>query len=104
MRHKLTCFGTVTVASAGTRVQVTSEPIETACVWIEADTDNTGLTFVGDESVDSTNGSQLNAEEGLEWDGKLLRGDGTKFLLSDIWVDAATNGNKVRVFYLRERA
>lgn len=102
--HKIKQLSVVTIASAGTAVQVTSQDISTPAAYVQADSLNTGKVYVGDADVDSTNGIELAAGESVTLDGTaFLRGDATKFILSDIWVDTATNGNKVRVSYLVER-
>jgi hypothetical protein len=105
MLHKFKIFGVVTVATAGTRQRFTTdESIIVSAVKIEADNANTGLTYWGDDTVTSANGGQMRAEDSETIDGASFgHPHGTKFMLADLYADAASNGNKLRVFIVRER-
>lgn len=77
--------GKVTVATAGTRVQFPAGAL-TSGVVIAAPDSNPGIVYVGDSTVDSTNGFQLDPGDSvpLEIDA-----------LDSIWVDAASNASVV---------
>lgn len=55
--------GKKAVTTAGTRVTLASSQAITAGVYIKALSTNTGLIYVGDSTVASTNGFQLSAKE-----------------------------------------
>jgi len=75
-----------TVATAGTAVQLQSSA--NLSLTIKALAGNTGLIYVGDSSVDSSNGFELSA------------GDSVSIAVSQnnlIWIDASVSGEKVCV-------
>ena len=89
---------TVTVATAGTRVSLGN--VDKALkVYLSAPAANTGLIFVGDVTVAAANGLQLvKALPPIE-----ISAPSSEFIdLSTIYVDAATNGDKVTVTYLQK--
>lgn len=94
---------TITVSSAGTAVQVTTIP--TPFVWaiFHNAPGNSGNVYIGDVNVASTNGLSLQRLTGsanhldeIKFDGKLFAED-PPMDLSDFYVDAATNGDKIEV-------
>jgi hypothetical protein len=105
MLHKFQIFGVVTVATSGVRQRFTTdESIIVSAVYVESDNLNTGYTFVGDSSVTTANGAQLNGVTGITIDGSMFgHPHGTKFMLADLYADTASNGNKLRVFIAKER-
>lgn len=61
----------VTVSTAGTSVQVTSDSRHKSCsaVYIEADEDNAGVLYIGESNVSSSRySSALAAGEGWSWE------------------------------------
>lgn len=78
--------GTITVATAGTRVQLSSDVVLVTNIKFKAPSGNTGLIAIGDSTVSMTNGYELGAGQTLEF---------ARLVLSEIYVDAATNGDKV---------
>jgi hypothetical protein len=104
MRHKLKLFGVITIDAAGTAERLTTEEIYSPAVYIQADSGNTGMLYVGESDVDETNGIELSPEDAVTLDGGAFQyTHGTQFLLSDIYLDAETSGNKARVYYLVPR-
>ncbi len=91
----------VTVSTAGTAVALSSTSKLVSCLAIYALSSNTNFVYVGDSGVDSTNGMPLKPEGSIDIEsqndanGKLIEVD-----ISEIYVDADTNGNEVRVTYL----
>lgn len=90
----------VTIDVAGTQEQVTTSLIYAVSVLVSADSANTGKIYVGDADVDSTNGVELDPGESMSINAESYRGGEVRVLLSDIYVDTATNGNKARVSYI----
>ena len=85
--------GTITVSSAGTRVQVTSTPTPIRRVRFQAPPGNSGITYVGGSTVSSSvTGIEFPAAGGNEsidfTQGRL--GD-----LSEFYCDAARNGDTI---------
>jgi hypothetical protein len=95
-------LNTVTVTTAGTRVQVTST--DTFCSRIRFEADGTSTIYVGDSTVASTKycakivgGSSVTNWE-LEADAQNSVNK-TMFNLKHFYVDAGANGAKVHVTY-----
>ncbi len=91
------------VATAGTRVALSSSDLLSSHVRIKARSNNGGIVYVGGDDVASTNGYHLaaNAEVSL---GDLLRKDSNEAInLKHVYIDAATNGDGVRVIYVYSR-
>jgi hypothetical protein len=81
----------VTITTAGTRVQLTSSVSHRYCrsIYIEADDGNTGNIFVGDVTVSSTRyAATLAAEQGFS-----ITVEGEYLDARTIYLDAATNGD-----------
>ena len=81
--------GAVIVTSAGTAVQFSTAQDSIRSIRIVVET---GTCYIGASDVDSTNVPSLSAGEELllEWNGN------KPGVLSDLWVDAATNNDEVR--------
>lgn len=100
VKTKLIPIQQLTVATAGTRVQANSGTSRHATtVIIQALTGNTGNVYVGDSTVASTLGLALapGASITLNADQDLENEDKTYIDVADIWVDSATNANKVNI-------
>lgn len=93
----------VTVAAAGTAVPISAVATPAIDIIITADAGNTGTVYVGDSTVDSSNGQPLAAGESYAIGTGGIRGTQEDFVLSDVYVDAATNGDSVRVAYTSRR-
>jgi len=90
------------VATAGTRVQLSSSAIYAKKVFIVASTSNAGLIYIGGSDVSSTNGFPLaNTAPGNRVDlGDLtIGGSSEAWDLSQVYVDAANNDEDVFVLY-----
>jgi hypothetical protein len=97
---------TLTVTTAGTEVQVTTDTdIRPTSVYFEALGSNTGYIYVGLSTVSSTVYiARLSAGEGftLQSDGAggNFRAGGQGLQLSSLWVDSSVNGEKVQMTYM----
>jgi predicted amino acid racemase len=84
--------GTTTVSTAGTEQQ----PSNTAnrVLWIKAKAlaANSGIAYLGISDVSATNGYELSAGNEIEISFRELGGS---VAFSSIYVDTATNGDKV---------
>jgi hypothetical protein len=84
---------TQVINTAGTAEQVDSAGPLVTSVIVKADDDNTGLIFIGDSAVSSTNGISLRPGNQIEIEDT----DGID--LSQLWADTDTNGDRVDIFY-----
>lgn len=104
MAVKLTGLGYVTIATAGTPVPLSATQILTPGCLIQAATTNTGLVYVGGSDLDGTHrGIELPPGAAIEVEGPMIGSMLEEFDLSQIKVDAATNGDKVLVSYFTRR-
>ncbi len=83
-------FAKVVVANAGTRVPLSATPITAYNLYIVANND---YIYVGDSLVSSTNGFTLSNKSILN----LFAGPVD---LSQIYIDADTNGDSVNIVYM----
>jgi hypothetical protein len=102
MIYKTKILGAVTVTSAGTRVQLTASDIAAYAVLIQANPANTGNIFVGDSTVSSSNGAILEPGDFFVVEPDISE-EMDEVNLSDIYIDAATNNDSVRVQYMTVR-
>jgi hypothetical protein len=87
-------LGSKNVASAGTAEPLSAVGLGFVEVIIQAKKSNTGYIYLGDSSVDNTNGIQLQPEASQA----LEDGD-----LADLYIDADTNGEGVVFFYKKSK-
>lgn len=100
---KLIPLGKITVAVAGTRVQFTATQIPTTQIVVQADSGNAGAVYIGDVTVASGIRISLAADKVARIGAEDIRGVAEQFVLSDFYVDAATNGDSIHVFYMGRR-
>ena len=92
------------VTTAGTRVQIDTEKRPCTTIVLQAKNSNTGLIYVGDSSVAASNGLELKAGESLSITGdNRNEGQSDEVVLADLWIDAAVNGEGVKVAYYKKR-
>lgn len=101
MAQKSKILTPITIASAGTRQQITASDIAAYSIIFQADDLNTGKVYVGDSTVTSANGIELAPGETYGIDAAEI-GD-REIILSDFWVDTQTNGNVIKIQYLTSR-
>lgn len=89
----------ITVTVAGTRVQcVPSNNYRiVTSILFQADPSNTGIIYVGDSGVTSTNGVALNASQFISVSGDFRRDGAEEFDLTDWYVDASAASQKLRI-------
>lgn len=103
MAVKLTGLAQVTVATAGTEQALSATATPVMSVTIQALPGNTGNIYVGDSAVDSTHGFVITPGSSIEITAPLMGRASEQLILSDIYVDAATNGDKVVYGYIKAR-
>lgn len=103
MAIKLFTVADLDIPTAGTRVQLSATATPVSAVIIQAKATNSGLIFVGDSSVSATRGISLAAGKALSLTCEEMAAEGEEFFLSDIYVDAATNGDDVKISYVKRR-
>lgn len=104
MAVKIFTLADVPVPVAGTRVQITSTNTPVSSVIFQAKPTNTGLIYIGDASVSSVRGITLNTSQTFAVTADMSgRSGGDEMVLSDWYVDAATNNDSVRVLYTKQR-
>lgn len=92
---------TKSVTTAGTRVRLVSTKILASSILIQANPANGGKIHVGDVTVSSGTGIELDAGEILS----ISADESTKNIthgainLYNIYIDATTSGNGVRILY-----
>ena len=84
--------GTATVSSAGTAVQLSNTA--NRVLWLKAKplAANSGIAYLGVSDVSATNGYELSAGNEIEISFRELGGS---VAFSSIYVDTASNGDKV---------
>lgn len=103
MAQKFYVLSQQTIDTAGTREAVSADALPVSAVVVQAPSTNSGNIFVGDSTVSSSKGLALAAGESITITSSLVNGTHEELILSDIYVDTATNGNKVQVSYLARR-
>ena len=84
--------GTTTVTTAGTEVQISNTTNRVRWIKAKALAANSGITYFGVSAVTATNGYELSAGNTIEIN---FADVGGTIAFSTIYVDAATNGDKV---------
>lgn len=101
-------MGVVTVAdkavtAAGTRERLVAASLEVKNVTLQWHPSNVGNVYIGDASVAAGRGLILNASNPvavLSVDEAEGDEDNIFIDLTDLWVDAANSGDKVKISYL----
>ncbi len=84
--------GTTTISTAGTEQQISNTANRVLWIKAKALAANSGITYLGVSDVTATNGYELSAGNEIEISPRELGGS---IAFSTIYVDAATNGDKV---------
>ena len=84
--------GTTTISTAGTEQRISNTANRVLWLKAKALAANSGITYLGVSDVAATNGYELSAGNEIEIDFKAAGGT---IAFSTIYVDAATNGDKV---------
>jgi len=91
------------VTTAGTRVALASAKTMTTHAIIKARANNSGVVYVGGADVAAANGYHLAANAEVKLSDLVGSGTNESFNLADVYIDAATNGDGVRVIYVTDR-
>ena len=84
--------GTTTVSTAGTEQQISNTANRVLWLKAKALAANSGIAYLGVSDVTATNGYELSAGNEIEINFKDVGGT---VAFSSIYVDVATNGDKV---------
>lgn len=91
------------VTTAGTRVALSSSKLLSSHVVIKARSNNSGIVYVGGSDVAAANGYHLAANAEVSLKDLMQQGSNERLNLADVYIDAATNGDGVRVLYVYDR-
>jgi len=90
------------VANAGSRVQLTTIDLKVISVTFQAELFNTGIIYVGDNQVSSSNYAYgLVAGDSVSLDAFHLGSGPVLISLNEIWVDASSSGDDLIVSTLQ---
>lgn len=104
MAKKIVTVADVTVATAGSRQQVTSTSTPCESIIFQGFPTNTGYIYVGDSVVASGRGIALEAKQTFTAAPEKLDDGGSNLLdLSDFYVDSSVNGEKVKICYVTRK-
>lgn len=92
---------TKTVTAAGTAERLSATSSRYHMIVLQAECDNTGNIHIGGSSVDSSNGILLDACESFTFTGSNNKGSNIPFDLYEIWIDADTNGEGVKILGIK---
>ena len=84
--------GTTTVSTAGTEQQISNTANRVLWLKAKALDANSGIAYLGVSDVTATNGYELSAGNEIEINFKEVGGT---IAFSSVYVDVATNGDKV---------
>ena len=84
--------GTTTVSTAGTEQQISNTTNRVLWIKAKALAANSGIAYIGVSDITATNGYELSAGNEVELNFRELGGS---VAFSSIYVDTATNGDKV---------
>ena len=84
--------GTTTIATAGTEQQISNTNNRVRWLKAKALAANSGIVYIGVSDITATNGYELSAGNEIELN---FADAGGTILWSTVYVDAATNGDKV---------
>lgn len=93
----------VTVATAGMAQAITTLQRPSMSVLVQASKDNVGRIFVGDETVSSANGIELDPGEAKEITPEEVGRSSEEVILADIFVDSQFDADSVRISFLGRR-
>ena len=84
--------GTTTVSTAGSEQQISNTANRVLWIKAKALAANSGIAYIGVSDITATNGYELSAGNEVELNFRELGGS---VAFSSIYVDTATNGDKV---------
>ena len=100
---KLKTLPAVTVATAGAEQPLYGSRMMVYAASIVSLSTNTGIQYVGDSTVTSSNGTPFIANEAIELEVPAGAKGADQFDLSQVYVDSTTNGAEFRIVaWIRE--
>ena len=91
-----------TIATAGTREQLTTTNMKVLNVTFQAELFNTGIIYIGDNQVSSSNYAYgLVAGDSVSLDALILGLAPIFISLNEIWIDTSSDGDKLVVSMLQ---
>lgn len=100
---KLKTLPAVTVATAGSEQPLAATRTMVYAATIVSVSTNTGIQYLGDSTVTSSNGIPFIANEAMEVEAPAGAKGVDQFNLADIYVDSTTNGAEFRIIaWIRE--
>lgn len=103
LKLKLTTASPITVATSGTRVPLSATSLKVSYLMIQRDPSNAGNIYLGDSTVTASNGIVVGSSSpsiAMSADDTEADEDKGYFDLADMYIDAANNGDKVRIAYI----
>lgn len=89
-----------TVATAGTREQLTTAKRHVPSIIFQAEVSNTGQVYIGNDQVTSTNCVvELDSGDSIELSAASFGGSQANWDLTDFHIDVSVNGDGVFVGY-----
>ena len=93
-----------TVTAAGTRERLTDLNINVPSIMFQAEVDNGGQVYIGDNQVSSTStGVELDAGDSFVLSAVELGWASGEVSLRDIWIDVGTSSDGVWCLYLERK-
>src|SRR5690349_7125067 len=87
----------VTVTQAGQRQRLSPDHIMVSSVSVQSFRTNTGYQYIGDSTVDSSNGQEFGPGDVAEIEGPMGARVPEDFDLYDVFVDSSVNGAEYRI-------
>jgi len=103
MSFRLATLPAAVVSIGGTRIPLTTGNFKASSVLVQADDSNVGAIYVGDITVDDTNGIVLPPGASATIEGDSVRGISDELCLEEIHIYSSTSGNKARISYFRRK-
>ena len=103
MTSKFFTAADITLATAGTEQQVSTTATPIQALIVQAASANTGNIFVGDSDVAATRGISLAPGASITISAIDAGRSACEFILSDFWLDTATNANVAKISYIKIR-
>lgn len=99
MAIKLKTGTVVTVTTAGTRVQISSQVRAVSSILIQGDESNKGNIYLGDDTVTASNGQAIGPGKGAEISGDQRPSGTEELFINELYLDASKDGDKARISY-----
>lgn len=94
---KLKTLAAVTVTTAGTPVPISATTVMVYSLIVISLSTNTGIQYVGDSTVSSSNGAPIAPDGSIEFEPPESARGYDQFDIKNIYVDSSTNGAGFRV-------